>query len=52
MSQVSDITLLGLILSGLAVDGVIHQLEELLLHRVIRGSTEISILDDVVLEQA
>ena len=44
--------MLGLILTGLAVDIVIHEFEELLLHLGLGGGTEICIHCDVGLEPA
>ena len=42
----------GLILTGLAIDRVVHELEELFLHLGLGGGTEIGVLGDVGLEPA
>ena len=44
--------MLGLILTGLAIDRVIHEFEELLLHLGLGGGTDIEVLGDVGLEPA
>ena len=44
--------MLGVILAGLAIDRVIHELEELLLHLGPDGGTEIGVLRDVGLGPA
>ena len=48
----ADVSVLGLILTGLAVDWVIHEFEELFLHLALGGGTEIGVLRDVGLEPA
>ena len=44
--------MLGLILTGLTIDRVIHEFEELLLHLGLGCATEIGVLRDVGLEPA
>ena len=44
--------MLGLILAGLAIDRVVHELEELFFHLGLGAGTEIGVLGDVGLEPA
>ena len=44
--------MLGLILTGLPVDRVVHKFEELFFHLGLGGGTEIGVLRDVGLEPA
>ena len=48
----ANVRVLSLVLARLPVDGVIHQLEELLLHLRLGGGTEIGIIGDVRFEPA
>ena len=48
----ADVGVLGLILTGLAVDRVVHEFEELLLHLGHGGGTEIGVVRDVRLDPA
>ena len=52
VSPVPDIGVLWLILTGPALDGVVHNFEEVLLNLGLGASSEISILCDVGLEPA
>ena len=47
VSKEPYVGVLGLVLAGLAVDRIIHELEELLLHLGLGGGTEICILRNV-----
>ena len=52
VGQESDLFVLGLILRDFAVNGVVHEFEERLLHRELGGGMEINILCDVDLQTA
>ena len=52
VSEEPYVSVLGLILTGLAVDRVVHEFEELFLHLGLGGGTEIGVLGDVRLEPA
>ena len=52
VGQEPDISVLGLILTGLAVDRVVHEFEELLLHLGVGAVTEIGVLRDVGFDPA
>ena len=52
VSKEPYVGVLGLVLTGLAIDRVVHELEELLLHLGLGCGTEIGVLRDVGLEPA